>query len=73
MAGGIEPVGDPGLAMELLERVNGLNVEAAATCAAAGGLWAALPQDVAARSSVASLVLAALYFARGKIPDGGKV
>jgi len=68
---GIEPVGDADLAKRLLERVNGLNVEAAITTAAAAFAFATIPQDGAARASLAGLVMAALYAARGKIPTGG--
>lgn len=68
---GIEPVGDADLAARLLEKVNGLNVEAVVTTAAVAFAFAAIPQDVAARASLAGLAMAALYAAHGKIPTGG--
>jgi hypothetical protein len=68
VAGFIEPIDDPNLARDFLEKVNQLNNDTGRDCLFVAGIWSALPQGLAGSLATVSLLLGSLYLLRDKIP-----
>jgi len=62
-------VDDPEVARKILDQVNAMNTNTAATVGILATIFAAIPQSVARQAALFAIMFAALYYLQGKIPE----